>query len=164
MTTIQVGGYRKGKFNYEALYSQIDEEDLERAMIHKWTPNRHSGNTIYATSKHNGKKIYLHRLIMGLGDYKDDKRIIDHKDGNGLNNKKENLVICDILYNSQSFRRHHGNCNIGYVYYDTTMKRIKRWRAQVRIMGTRYSKRFLEEQEGRDWIDSLIKEHTNKDK
>ena len=158
MPLIQIGGFRGGQRAVEPVYAEIDEEDLERVAQYKWSQNKQSSNhTTYAHTRTGGKKIHLHRFIMGLGDYKDDKRIIDHKDGNGLNNKKENLTICDILYNSQSFHRHHGNHNIGLVYYDTSMKRVKRWKACIVINKVRHQQRFLTEQEGRDWIDGLIK-------
>jgi hypothetical protein len=157
MPTIQIGGHRGGRRRVEPKYAEVDEEDLERVSQYCWGQNNESNkHTTYAQTNMNGRRVHLHRFIMGLGDYKDDKRIVDHKDGNGLNNKKENLVICDTLYNSQSFRRHHGECNVGVVYYDTSMKRVKRWRACITLNGIRQQRRFLTEQEGRDWIASLI--------
>lgn len=157
MSLIQIGGHRGGTRKVEPVFAEIDEEDLERVNQYKWGKNTHSSqHTIYAETIMNGKRVHLHRFIMGLGDYAVDKRIIDHKDGNGLNNKKQNLTICDTLYNSQSFRRHHGENNVGCVYYDTSMKRVKRWRACITLNGKKQQKRFLTEQEGKDWIASLV--------
>lgn len=157
MPFIQVGGHRGGQRRTNPVQAEVDDDDLERVSHYQWSKNTSSSNhTLYAQTIVNGRKVHLHRFIMGLGDYKDDKRIVDHKDGNGLNNKKENLVICDTLYNSQSFRRHHGNANVGVVYYDTTMKRVKRWRACITVNGTKHQRRFLTEQEGRDWISQQV--------
>ena len=162
MPLIQVGGHRGGKRRVEPVFAEVDDEDVERVSQYKWSQNNQSNeHTTYALTIVNGKKIHLHRFIMGLGDYRDDKRIIDHKDGNGLNNKKENLTICSTLYNSQSFRRHFGDRATGCVYYDTSMKRVKRWRATIVIMGEKHHKRFLTEQEGKDWIQQLITAHTS---
>jgi hypothetical protein len=162
MPLIQVGGHRGGQRKVEPVYAEIDDDDLERVSQHKWGQNRQSSSyTTYAHAIMNERKVHLHRFIMGLGDYKDDKRIIDHEDGNGLNNKKENLTICDTLYNAQSFRRHHGNTNVGLVYYDTSMKRVKRWKSCITIMGVRHQVRFLTEQEGKDWIIEITKDHTS---
>jgi hypothetical protein len=157
MPLIQIGGYRGGQRKVEPVYAEVDDEDLERVLQYKWGQNKESSHhTIYAKTMKEGRWIHLHRFIMGLGDYKDDKRIIDHKDGNGLNNKKDNLVICDTMYNSQSFRRHHGDRSIGCVYFDTSMKRVKRWKACFVLNGTKHQQRFLTEQEARDWISQQL--------
>ena len=155
MPTIQIGGHRGGERKVEPLFAEIDEEDVELVSKYSWGINSQSNpHTKYAHSNTGGKKTHLHRLIMGLGDYKDDKRIINHIDGNGLNNVKSNLEICDCLYNSQSFRKH--NSNIGCVYVDTSMKRVKRWKAYIVINKIKHQKRFLTEEEGKIWIENIV--------
>ncbi len=112
----------KSKGTHECI---IDDEDSEKVSKYNWTLNHTSNpNTFYAKSvvykvvdilppsearPNTTKKIFaydkklsLHRVIMGLGDYKDDKRIVNHVNGNGLDNRKCNLEVCDIMYNSQS--------------------------------------------------------------
>jgi Fe-S-cluster formation regulator IscX/YfhJ len=144
----------------------IDDEDYEKIKNYNWRLNTRSNKntyyaqyTVYKDCKYI-KRISLHRLIMGLGDYKDDKRIINHIDGNGLNNQKNNLEICDIMYNSQSFRRPNQSCNIGNINYDTSMKRLKRWRFIMKVNGKRHQKRFLTKEEAeeyrKEFISSLI--------
>jgi hypothetical protein len=155
MTFIKVGGHRGGLREVIPLYAEIDNEDLVKVSMYNWSINNSSNpHTKYAKTITGGQKIHLHRLIMGIGNYKDDKRIINHIDGNGLNNKKSNLEICDVMYNCQSFRQH--NTNIGCVYYDNTMNRIKRWRACITINKVRTSKRFETEEEGKIWIQQII--------
>jgi hypothetical protein len=155
MPLIQIGGHRGGSRKVEPLYSDVDDEDFERVSKYKWNINNSSNqHTKYGQTKTGGHKIHLHRFIMGIGDYKDDKRIINHIDGNGLNNKKSNLEICDTLYNSQSFRQH--NRNTGHVYFDTTMKRIKRWRATIIINKVKCNKRFETEEEANIFIQEKI--------
>lgn len=156
MPTIQVGGHRGGQRKVQPVVADIDEEDMERVSQYKWSICK-QGNTTYSKTHKGGNVMWLHRFIMGLGDYKDDKRIVDHKDGNGLNNKKENLVICDTLYNSQSFRRHH-NSNVGWVYQRKDKGRRKKFLAIVVINKVRNEKHFLTEQEGKDWITSLVQQ------
>jgi hypothetical protein len=155
MPSIQIGGHRGGSRKVAPIYSEIDDEDFERVSKYKWGINNGSNpHTKYAHTNTGGHKIHLHRFIMGLGDYNDDKRIINHIDGNGLNNKKNNLEICDTLYNSQSFRKH--NVNTGHVYFDTTMKRIKCWRAGITINKINKRKRFKTEEEGKIWIEEQV--------
>ena len=140
----------------------LDEEDFEYLQKENIQINNHSnpktsyGLIVYQEylGKIDGKYKYkyigqmpVHRIIMGLGDFKIDKRIINHIDGNGLNNQKSNLEISSIMHNSQSVnmpnRKKFGGC-----YYDTSMKRKKRWKASFFSYGKRTQKRFAEKQEG----------------
>lgn len=158
MPQIQIGGHQS-RTKEKQTFSEVDEEDVERLSKYKWHINSSSShNTLYGQTNTGGKKIHLHRFIMGLGDYKDDKRIINHIDGNGLNNCKANLEICDTLYNSQSFRRHHGNRNVGSVCIDTSGKRIKKWRGHIIINKIKYQKRFLLEEEAHQYIKDILLE------
>ena len=140
----------------------IDEEDYDKIKDLNLTLNITSNkNTYYA--KHIVyekckyiKKIHIHRLIMGLDDFKIDKRIINHIDGNGLNNQKSNLEICDAMYNSQSFRQQHYKCKSYYFENDT--KRRMKWRVSLKINKQSFSKRFMTEQECIEYIEKKINE------
>ena len=63
-------------------------KDLHFVKQHKWhvCKFKHS-HTFYATSTVKRKTVYMHRLIMG------NPKEIDHKDGNGLNNRRSNLRV-----------------------------------------------------------------------
>lgn len=146
---LQVGGW-KGSERHIAL---VDPEDYELASQFRWVANKTSSKTIYAYCwTKDGGKIHLHRLIKGLGDTMNDKRIIHHINGNGLDNRKENLEICDTRYNSQSYRQGR---NFGCIYFDSSMKRKKRYKAQVTLDGTRHQKRFVTEAEAKIWLSSF---------
>lgn len=162
MPQIQIGGHRGGKRQTTPVYAEIDDEDVEMVGAYQWSKNNASSkHTTYAQTGTGDTKQHMHRMIMRLGNFKDDKRIINHIDGNGLNNRKSNLEICDILYNSQSFRRHHGDHNIGLVYFDTSMTRLKRWRGSIVINKIKHHKRFMTEQEAHDFIKLKVNEATS---
>jgi len=77
----------------------IDGEDFEKVKGFTWSINHKRDNAVVSKTKGKDRKgIKLHRLIMGA----DENSIVDHKDGNPLNNQKENLRICD---------RTENNCN-----------------------------------------------------
>ncbi len=145
----------------------IDQDDYEKIkhlnLTLNWQSNR---NTKYAKSRvyENCKYIktlHIHRIIMGLGDFKNDKRIINHIDGNGLNNQKSNLEICDTRYNSQGVNRIHQNCK--YVRYEANSgktKRRKKWCFQMRVNGVTHRKRFLTEEEANNYRAEFIKNLT----
>lgn len=160
-------------------FMEIDEEDFDKIKDLNLTLNHTSNkNTYYAQSTiyelekildepepfcgrtrkkcfKYVKRINIHRLIMGLGDYKNDKRIINHIDGNGLNNRKQNLEICDGIHNSQSINRIHHSSK-GY-YFENDPKRKCKWRVHTKLYGVSYAKRFLTEQECIDYINTLDK-------
>jgi hypothetical protein len=73
-------------------FALVDDEDFEKLSKFKWIykKNRSKGNYneyVYRHTSRNNyirKQIYLHHEIMGHG-------IIDHINGDGLDNRKENL-------------------------------------------------------------------------
>lgn len=71
---------------YQAI---VDDEDAERVLRHKWCAltGKHA-KTIYAfTNVRRGTTALMHRLILDAPA----GRLIDHIDGNGLNNTRANL-------------------------------------------------------------------------
>jgi hypothetical protein len=83
---------------------EIDDEDAKRVFQHEWHVNyqfrRGYMRAVSITSSINKKTIYLHRFI--LEAQKQKNYVVDHKDGNPLNNKKENLRICSYVGNAQN--------------------------------------------------------------
>jgi Fe-S-cluster formation regulator IscX/YfhJ len=153
------------KFKHGNQIMFIDAEDYDKIKDLNLTINDTSNpnclyvkHRVYVNCKY-VKTIHIHRLIMGLGDYKDDKRIINHIDGNGLNNCKDNLEICNSMYNSQSFRQPHRNFKS--YYFENDPKRRCKWRATLKINGESLSKRFMTEEECKIYIDEKIKNYLN---
>ena len=72
----------------------VDEADAALASQHNWYVEPKVGGLMYARSEMlvQGRwtKVYLHRfLIRPEPDY-----VIDHIDGDGLNNRRSNLRVC----------------------------------------------------------------------
>ena len=158
MTTITIPIKNK---RFGINYMVIDEEDFDKVKHLNLTLNHTSNkNTYYAKAiiyencKYI-KKINIHREIMGLGDYKNDKRLIHHIDGNGLNNKKENLKICDIMYNSQGFNNIHKT--IKNYYFENDPKRKCKWKVMITLFGKKHSKRLSTEEECILYIENYTK-------
>ena len=77
------------------------------------------------------KTLMMHRLIMNANS----DQIIDHIDGNGLNNKKENLRFVTKSENSQNKKRKStSSSKYKGVYYAATEKNNlkKPWRAYIK--------------------------------
>lgn len=84
----------------------VDDDDYERVCRYKWYPQYLNGEVRYA--KHASVKncyhtqFSLHRFIMGCK--KGDGKVVDHINGNGLDNRKCNLRICTQAKNRLNAR------------------------------------------------------------
>jgi len=122
----------KGKF------AIVDAADYERVNAHKWCV-RGSGRRIYACCHCNGKNISLHRFLMNPPSW----LVVDHIDGNGLNNRRSNLRICTQQQNVHNSRPKGKSSQYKGVCRD---KSKNRWVVYVRHNGrNHYVGRFRDE-------------------
>lgn len=82
-------------------YALVDDDDYESLSKLKWQAQKDE-HTFYATRTENKIAYKMHRVIFGLS--KEDIRVVDHIDGNGLNNQKYNLRVCTRAQNLQNKR------------------------------------------------------------
>lgn len=85
----------------------VDEEDYELLKSFKWRILK-GNTTFYAQTdiRLNGytKTVYMHRIITGDISGFD----VDHIDGNGLNNQKNNLRVCTRQQNQMNRKKSTG--------------------------------------------------------
>lgn len=60
--------------------------------------------------KINGVKTYLHRAIMNAPDY----LVVDHINGNTVDNRKENLRLCTNIENTKNLRKQSNGYTSNY--------------------------------------------------
>ncbi len=82
----------------------VDACDYPLVSGHRWAATK-PHNTWYAIAFFrlpDGREtsLFMHRLLLGLGH--GDNRYADHRDGDGLNNTRENLRIATPGQNSQN--------------------------------------------------------------
>jgi hypothetical protein len=107
----------------------VDDEDWDRLRDLKWFVIRDLA-TNYAYTRINRKAVKLHRLIMGVTD---PKIQVDHLDGDGLNNRKENLRIATGHQNQGNRRKlKPASSRFKGVCFN---KRTKKWKAQIKRHG-----------------------------
>jgi hypothetical protein len=102
----------------------IDEEDLRlfegkrtwRSYFDGWNWYVRRQSTVNKKSK----TFLLHREVLSITD---GKIIIDHIDGNGLNNMKSNLRICTHSQNRKN--RHNKSCKHTSKYLGVSLKTTK---------------------------------------
>lgn len=83
------------------LVAIIDDEDFALVSRVKWHAIRpRSGRTWYACGALYGERLIMHRYILGLKP--GDIRKGDHRDGDGLNNTRQNLRVATKHQNHQN--------------------------------------------------------------
>lgn len=112
----------------------VDDEDFEKVNKYKWqfsnTKKRGKGyakNDSILQEDGSKKRMYMHRFILGI---KDKNIEVDHINGDGLDNRKENLRISNKFTNGSNRSRNNKNNTSGYrgVYWS---KKNKRWFASI---------------------------------
>lgn len=114
------------------LVAIIDAEDALLVNQYKWRADK-SGNTFYACRGYGSHKLpkkwmIMHRLIMGAGE----GYVVDHINGDGLDNRKSNLRLCTRSENN----RHRVNLfptnksGVNGVYWAKTQNK---WIATINI-------------------------------
>jgi hypothetical protein len=111
-------------------YKVTVDEDAERVLAHKWWVSSGpdiDGRVICFSTKIDKKVIKLQRFIMG----DPPGLVVDHCDGDRLNNRKSNLRACTVQQN---------NMNIGITRhnksgYKGVSRAGKKWRATICLDG-----------------------------
>lgn len=85
----------------------VDDEDYAILSKLSWTVSAHgyafTGFTIGESKGKKSVQVLMHRLVMGLKST--NRLIVDHINGNKLDNRKENLRIVNASGNAQNANR-----------------------------------------------------------
>ena len=92
---------------YPGHFALVDDEDFDRVSQYKWHLLNSNSRLQYAHNKNQGR---LHRFLLGLTDPKIE---VDHKNGNGLDCRRENLRIATRQQQQQN-RTVQSNCKSGF--------------------------------------------------
>ena len=107
----------------------VDDKDFEWLSQWKWFyHNGYAERSInfgkHPNGKQNIKQIKMHRLIMG-----DDIPMVDHINGDGLDNRRCNLRLATSTTNQQNRRVHYNKKFKGVNWH----KRIGMWQVSIRV-------------------------------
>jgi hypothetical protein len=109
------------------LIALIDADDADLILPLSWYSVSSRG-AFYAKT---GKNTRMHRLILGMTN---PNLIVDHINGNGLDNRKANLRIVDVKTNVQNRQRSRAGNKCPGVYKDRG-----KWRGQVTVDYKKYN-------------------------
>lgn len=109
----------------------IDDEDWEAVSKNSWSLQKQwrADKWMYYASRRDGvKRIKMHRFITNAPPTKQ----VDHINGNGLDNRRANLRLCDNRQNCQN--RHNA---LGISQYKGVGYHYGKWRARIGVNGKR---------------------------
>jgi hypothetical protein len=105
----------------------VDDADLP--LVSQWEWRSNPGG--YVCRYENKKVFLLHRVILGAKA----REIVDHRDGDGLNNRRSNLRLCTHAQNMRNRKKHsHSQMRFKGVEVDRRKGR-ESWRARIRVDG-----------------------------
>lgn len=79
----------------------VSDVDFDRVSLLGWTRKK-SGSHIYARAFADGSEVLAHRFILSLDA--STETVVDHVNGNGLDNRRSNLRLCTRLQNNWNKR------------------------------------------------------------
>jgi hypothetical protein len=109
-------------------FAIVDDDDFEKINTYKWCIKKTSHN-LYAKRVFNMKTIDMHRFIMNpkIG------YVIDHINGDGLDNRKENLRICTHSENMKNIKvRKDNTSGVRGIHWQ---KKANKWHCQIQYNG-----------------------------
>jgi hypothetical protein len=101
----------------------VDECDAEIVLRYRWHSMRRPNGILYARTDVMGKSVLMHRIIMGCSS----PNVIDHVDGDGLNNQRANLRICTQQMNCGNARKRVSGASI----YKGIFRHRAKWQASI---------------------------------
>jgi len=104
----------------------IDAADEALVSSYKWRVKQ-NGRTNYAISDTGGKRVWMHRIILGVSE------LVDHRDNDGLNNQRSNLRV---ISNTNNIRRKRPNLRGSSRFKGVSWyHRTKKWQSSIKVDG-----------------------------
>lgn len=120
-------------------FALISNRDVARVNQYSWWADRRR-KIWYARGEIEGKLIYLHRFILDLPP----GSRINHKDGNGLNCTRGNMIRCTNQQNCWAFQTKRGRTSRyrGVSWF----KRDSCWRAYLVLNGKQFHLGYFDDE------------------
>lgn len=119
----------------------VDDEDFDDLNQYTWCLNnagyafraKHIYNSF---KKYSSEGIFMHRLLLNIHHWtKYTKIVVDHINGNILDNRKSNLRSCSIKENVRYKQKLMKTNNSGFMGVSKSVSKSKPWRARIKYNG-----------------------------
>jgi hypothetical protein len=126
------------------LFATVDAADAERVQQFKWSALKASKTKpLFYGFRHPklaGTHALMHRFIMNA----ECGELVDHRDGNTLDNRRDNLRIATKAQNCQNSRSYRGSSRFKGVSWNT---QSGKWKAGITANGNVINLGFFKDEE-----------------
>jgi len=132
-------------------FALVDDADYDALAAVKWCANTQP-HTTYAVRGSEGRTVQMHRLITAA-----PKGVqVDHINGDGLDNRRDNLRLCTHAENQRNQRVQAHSSKYKGVSWDT---RDGKWRSQITIDGRKKNLGYFTDEiaAGRAYDEAAVK-------
>lgn len=114
----------------------VDDDMFEILSSRSWFCS--GGGTGYAKTNspvRNNKQMAMHHVVVG---YPLNGMVVDHLNGNSLDNRKENLRVVTTRQNLLNKKRHRNGVLAGIQFSKNKKARLHPWRSEIYLNKKRY--------------------------
>lgn len=105
----------------------VDDADYAELSKHKW----YYLNRGYAIRRSGHERVLMHRVLLGAkkGEF------CDHKNGDKLDNRRENIRLCTFSQNMMNFGPRKGVKYRGVHNFTSSYRSNRKWQVRIRANG-----------------------------
>lgn len=134
-------------------FAMVDGEMFEMLNSYQWYAQRIRKKHWYAVrrmttgpgtrKKRNSIKLWMHHIVAG---FPLRNKVVDHRDGDGLNNCRKNLRHVTKRQNIQNCECHRSGTKPSKYVGVSWHKPLNKWRAQITLNGKRTSLGYFQDE------------------
>lgn len=125
----------------QGFFAIVDKEDFKRVNIHRWKILKTDGKLYACRTIKRRHTLLMHRFLTNAKK----GQFVDHRNGNGLDNRRLNIRLCTQSQNLANSKKTRGVSKFKGVYWN---KEKQKWQVQISYKHTnRYVGRFTSEYE-----------------